>query len=212
VRPESFRPPVTLCGRHLDLVPLEPTHAPALLLAAGDADVSRYLFDPPGRTIEETERYVALLLGRQSAGTDLAFAMRTLPERTVVGATRFLRIDRENDAVEIGGTWLDRTHWRTPLNTESKYLLLRHAFAVERVHRVTIQTDLRNERSLAAIARLGAIREGIHRGDRRLPTGRFRSSVFFSILADEWPSVEQRLERLLVRPWPIPPTPRGEPV
>lgn len=141
------------------------------------------------------------LLVAQSEGTDLPFTTRTLPDHTVAGMTRFLRIDRESQWVEIGGTWLDTALWRTPVNTEAKYLMLRHAFEGESAHRVQLQTDSRNERSQRAIARLGAVREGVLREDVLLAGGYFRSSVYFSVLATEWPAVRSGLEAQLRRPW-----------
>ncbi|MGP8077541.1 MAG: GNAT family N-acetyltransferase [Thermoplasmata archaeon] len=203
MRAESFRPPVTLRGTRITLVPLGPGFRDALRHAARDPEVSRLLGTSPGRTAEGVAAYIALLLRRQAEGTDLPFAVLQGPEERAVGVTRYLHIDRPNDSVEIG-TWLDSDLWRTPVNTEIKLLLLRHAFETEGAHRVVLQTDLRNERSQRAIARLGAVREGVLRGDRVVQDGYRRSSVIFSILADEWPSVRGRLERFLERPWPGP--------
>jgi len=201
VRDRSFRPPVELLGTWVSLVPLRAEHRDDLRYAARDPEILRYLAVGPGRTTEEMEAYIALLLSRQEAGTDLPFTLVAREDGRAVGMTRFIHIDRENDSVEIGGTWLDRTRWRSPLNTEAKFLMLRHAFEVEGAHRVWLQTDLRNERSQRAIARLGATREGVHRGDRVVQGGYHRSSVIYSVLADEWPRVRHRLERLLARSW-----------
>ncbi len=202
--PTSFRTPVTLRGRHLELVPTERGHREALHRAAKDPEIHRFLVDPAGPAIEDLDALFDLVLRLQDAGDVLAFTTLRLPDRVPVGMTRFLNIDRPNEAVEIGGTWLDSSLWRTPMNTESKFLLLRHAFEVEGVHRVSIRTDLRNERSQLAIARLGAIRDGVMREDRLLRSGYYRSSVVYSILVDEWPRVKRRLERYLDRPWPRP--------
>jgi N-acetyltransferase len=207
VRAERFRPPVTLSGRYVDLVPLDRSHAAELALAARDPEVVRYLVLPMQGTREDAESVISVLLGRQRASTDLPFATRLRSSGAVVGMTRFLHIDPEDESIEIGGTFLDPTYWRTPLNTDAKLTMLRHAFDSGGVHRVTLQTDLRNERSQRAIARLGAVREGVHREDRRLPDGYFRSSVVFSILASEWPAVRDRLERALAPPWTPPPSP-----
>jgi RimJ/RimL family protein N-acetyltransferase len=178
------------------------THRDALLVAAQEPEIVRFMAFGPGRTSQAMGIYIAEILARQGAGTDLAFTITTGPEERPVGATRYIHIDRENDSVEIGGTWLDRVLWRTPFNTESKYLLFRHAFETGAVHRVWIQTDLRNERSRRAIARLGATREGVLRGDRVVGNGYHRSSVVYSVLSDEWPSVRRKLEEYLARPWP----------
>ena len=201
MRPERFRPPLTLAGRHVELVPLQRSQAAALRQAARDPEVSRFLVHPVGPTLEDVQALVDLLLDRQATGTDLAFATRLRATGDVVGMSRFLHIDPEDDSVEIGGTFLDSTYWRSPLNTDAKLAMLRFAFEDASVHRVWLQTDLRNERSQAAIARLGAVREGTHREDRRLPNGVYRSSVVFSILASEWPPVRERLEAALRRDW-----------
>ena len=197
-----FRPPLTLTGRYVELVPLERRHAPELLRAAHDPEVQRYLIQPLGTSLAETERVVDQLLRQQAEGTDLPFATRLRSSGEVVGMTRFLRIDPKDDHVDIGGTFLDIRYWRTPVNTDAKLSMLRHAFDVARVHRVSLQTDLRNERSQRAIVRLGAVREGLLREDRVLPDGAsYRSSVIFGILASEWPAVRARLEDALQSPW-----------
>ncbi len=198
---ESFRPPIRLTGERLELVPLERGQAPALLEASRDPEVGRYLVTPPARTLAGLEGQIEVLLARQRDGTDLPFCQLLRATGRPVGMTRFLHIDRTDLSVEIGGTWLERDWWRTPINTESKFLLLRHAFETEGFHRVWLQTDLRNERSQRAIERLGAVREGVHREDRLLPSGRFRTSVVYGIVADEWPRVKSRLEERLERPW-----------
>lgn len=206
MRPERFRPPVVLEGTYVRLVPLERSHAPALLYAARDPEVDRFLARPVGRTVPEVEATIDLLLRDQAVGTALPFATTLRSSSTVVGMTRYLRLDPENDAVEIGGTFLDSRYWRSPLNTDAKLAMLRYAFEDAQVHRVSLQTDLRNERSQAAIARLGAVREGVLREDRQLPRGYHRSSVIFSLLAQEWPTARRKLETALARPWsPSPP-------
>jgi RimJ/RimL family protein N-acetyltransferase len=201
MRPESLRSSFTLAGRHVELVPLDRGHRTELRLAASVPEVGQYLRHTPGRSLHDMDELIDTLLTAQAAGTDLPFTTRLLPDHRTVGMTRFLRIDRENQWVEIGGTWLDPALWRTPINTETKYLLLRHAFENEAVHRVQLQTDLRNERSQRAIVRLGAVREGVLREDVRLSDGAFRSSVYYSILTAEWPAVKSRLESYLARPW-----------
>ncbi len=201
VHPGSFRHPLTLSGRYVELVPLERGHRDALFSIASLPEVWRYLRHGPVRAPEDLDQVISALLESRDAGTDLPFTTRLLPEHRPIGMTRFLRIDRVNQGVEIGGTWLDPAWWRTPINTETKLLLLRHAFEQEGAHRVQLQTDLRNERSQRAIARLGAAREGILRDDVLLVDGTFRSSVYFSVLAPEWPAVRSRLESALARPW-----------
>jgi|HubBroStandDraft_1064217.scaffolds.fasta_scaffold00738_6 RimJ/RimL family protein N-acetyltransferase len=203
----SFRIPVTLRGRYIELVPMQREHREALLAAARDPAVFRYLRVGPVRSLADMDHVIDTIAAEQVAGTALPFTTVLLPERRPIGMTRFLRIERENRSVEIGGTWIAPEYWRTPVNSESKFLLLRHAFDVERAHRVQLQTDARNERSQAAIARLGAVREGVHREDALLPDDYLRSSVFFSILEGEWPKVRARLEAALARPWTRPASP-----
>jgi len=140
------------------------------------------------------------LLELQEGGSVLPFTIVTIPDRRPVGMFRFLYIDRENRSVETG-TWLDSSVWRTPINTEVKFLGLRYAFEEENVHRVQLKTDLRNERSQRAIERLGAVREGALREHYRLRDGTYRTSVCYSILDAEWPQVKRRLEERLARPW-----------
>jgi N-acetyltransferase len=200
----SFRVPVTLRGQYVELVPLDGSHAAETWEIARNPDVTRYLRSGPVNSEADMDRCIRDLLAGQSLGTDLPFTTRLRATGRAIGMTRFLRIDRPNQWVEIGGTWIDPRLWRTPVNTEAKLLMLRHAFEVEHAHRVQLQTDLRNVRSQTAIARLGAQREGVIREDVVMPDGYRRSSVFFSILAPEWPTVEQRLQGMLVPNWAPP--------
>ncbi|HUZ80480.1 MAG TPA: GNAT family protein [Thermoplasmata archaeon] len=204
MREPEFRPPLALVGKHLELVPLQTEHAPALSEAGRDPKVWTYIRSGAATTLSAMTAQIGVLLERQRAGTDLCFTVRRLPGHEPVGMTRFLRVDRESRGVEIGGTWYDPAYWRTPLNTEAKYLLLHHAFDVEHVHRVQLQTDARNVRSQRAIERLGAVREGQMREDVLMPDGVWRSSVLYSILESEWPAVRRSLEEKLARPWPTP--------
>lgn len=199
---DSFRAPITLAGRHVRLVPLDPSHSGPLGPVWANPEVHRYLIGLlPRADGSDLRQLIDLLLSRQESGTDLAFTTLRVSDARPIGMTRYLNIDRKNDAVEIGGTWLDPECWRTPVNTESKLLLLSHAFEHERAHRVCLQTDLRNERSQRAIARLGAEREAVLREDRRLTDDGYRTSVFFSILKSEWPGVKHSLEQMLATPW-----------
>jgi RimJ/RimL family protein N-acetyltransferase len=198
---ENFQTPVTLTGRWIRLVPLAPSHATALRAAAQDPEICRYLVPGPGETQEEMDALISLLLERQKAGTDLPFTTVLRANGRPVGMTRFHHVDRANRSVEVGGTWLDSALWRTPVNTESKFLLFRHAFETEKVHRVSLRADLRDERTQRAIARLGAVREAVFRDDRLRPDGSFHSSVVYGILASEWPSVRGGLETMLAHDW-----------
>lgn len=201
MRPEAFRSTVRLEGRYIDLVPLAAAHLDALVAAGRDPRVWEFMRYGARDRRESMAELIDLLLERQRLGQDLPFTVRRHPGEVPIGMTRYLDIDRPNRSVEIGGTWYDPAYWRTPINTEAKYLLLRHAFEVENVLRVQLKTDTRNARSQRAIERLGAVREGVLREHLILPDGVVRSSVIYSIVEREWPSVRQRLESLLDRPW-----------
>ena len=204
MRDDSLRRPVTLRGKWVQLVPLDASQADALYEAGRDPEVGRYVLEGPGPERASMDRLIERLLRRQEEGTDLPFATVRVADGRPIGMTRYLHIDRPNEQVEVGGTWLDRRCWRTPYNTEAKFLLFRHAFEVEGVHRVYLKTDLRNERSQRAIERIGALREAVLREHLLLTSGEYRSSVFYSILAAEWPRVKPGLEQKLSRPWSAP--------
>ncbi|HTT44993.1 MAG TPA: GNAT family protein [Thermoplasmata archaeon] len=198
---EGFRAPLTLTGRWVQLAPLDLSYAPALRDAARDPEVRRYLLNSPGETLEEMRALIALRLEGQRVGTGLPFVTLWRADSRPIGMTGFLHIDHVNHSVEVGGTWLDSALWRTPVNTESKFLLFRYAFEVGRVHRVSLRTDLNNERSQRAIARLGATREATFRDDKLRADGTYRTSVVFGVLASEWPRVKDGLESMLAREW-----------
>ncbi len=189
--------PVTLTGRHIRLEPLALAHVPALAVAGRDDSLWRYM--PYGDTHSDTfmHNWVAELLQRQARGTDLPFAVIHLASGMPIGATRYMDIHAADHGLEIGGTWSAPAHQRTAANTEAKYLLLRHAFEVMGVIRVQLKTDQRNERSQRAIERLGAVREGVLRDHMLMPDGHRRSSVYYSVLDYEWPSVKAGLEEKL---------------
>ncbi|MCI4319338.1 MAG: GNAT family N-acetyltransferase [Thermoplasmata archaeon] len=204
VQPRSeprFRPPVTLVGRYVELVPLSPDHALSLAKAGAEPSVWEFMVVKPATDLSAMRSAIEWLLERQSKGTDLPFTVLDRSSGRAIGMTRFLEIERSDRAVEIGGTWYDPRFWRSPINTESKRLMLEHAFDVEKVNRVQLRTDVLNLRSQRAIERLGAVREGVLRDHRVVWNGRVRSSVVYSILRGEWPSVRDRLDSFLARPW-----------
>lgn len=206
---DEFRSPVTLAGRRVRLEPLLLDHAPALRTAARNPEAYRFMFGGPGTTESDLRSFISTVLAAQSSGTDLAFTTVVAGTGRPVGMTRFLHIDRENRSVEVGGTWLAPELWRTPVNTEAKYLMFRHAFETEGFHRVSLQTDLRNERAQRSIAGLGAVKEAVFRDDKLLRDGSYRTSVFYGIVAAEWPTVKRNLEQKLERPWTAPAEPRS---
>jgi RimJ/RimL family protein N-acetyltransferase len=142
-------------------------------------------------------RWVDSALAEWQSGKSLPFVIEDRETGRIAGSTRLLDFDAANRGVEIGFTWLNPDVWRTRINTECKYLLLRHCFETIQVIRVQLKTDARNVQSQEAIERIGGVREGVLRHHRIMPDGYLRDSAYFSILAEEWPSVKARLERFL---------------
>lgn len=188
--------PVTLKGRWLTLEPIEERHAPGIFDAMQDEEVCRYLAWPPPRALDETLSLIREALDVMARGQTIVYAQVWNATGRAVGSTRLLDVRPADRQVEIGATFLARDYWRTPANTESKYLFLRHCFEALGCVRVALKTDGRNVRSQEAIARLGAVREGTLRRHMNV-RGYQRDTVYFSILDDEWPSVKSRLESRL---------------
>jgi RimJ/RimL family protein N-acetyltransferase len=188
---------VTLTGAHVRLEPLELRHAADLAAAGADPEVWRWMPVAPPASEADMRAVIDLLLERREAGAQLPFAQVELASGRAVGSTSYLDIAPADGRVEIGWTWLGRPWWRTPLNTEAKLLLLGHAFDTLHLNRVALKTDVRNERSQAAIERIGGVREGVLRAHMIRPDGSLRDTVYFSILASEWPAVRERLNRRL---------------
>lgn len=191
--------PVTLTGRAVRLEPLGRQHVPDLTAAGLDDDIWRFMPYPAARAEADILFWVDDMLARQAHGNDLPFAVVHQESGRAIGCTRYMDIQRAHRCLEIGGTWYTPAFQRTAVNTESKYLLLGHAFERLGCLRVQLKTDLRNERSQRAIERLGAVREGVLRNHMLMPDGHVRSSVYYSILAEEWPAVKIRLEEKLGR-------------
>lgn len=188
--------PVLLTGRRAKLAPLALEHVSGLWDAGRSPDIWTFFPFRP-RTLGEMAAYVQTLLNDQQAGTSLPFTIFDQETDRIVGSTRLHSVSVENRSAEIGTTWLAPDVWRTRLNTECKYLLLRHCFEKWQTVRVQLKTDLRNARSQRAIERLGAVREGVLRHHWIMLDGHVRDSVLYSILAAEWPAVKTHLaERL----------------
>jgi RimJ/RimL family protein N-acetyltransferase len=197
--------PLHLTGEHVELLPLAPGHVDELV-AAATVDRASYGFTEVPGNAADMGRYVANLLAKQQAGTDVPLVQRRRADGRLVGCTRFMDLRHWRgrpapDEVEIGGTWLAADAQRSAINTEAKLLLLTHAFETWRVDRVAIATDARNERSRQAILRLGARLEGVLRHHRPSmapgEAGRPRDTALFAITDDDWPAVRQDLERRL---------------
>src|SRR5213592_260405 len=188
--------PVTLRGRWLTLEPIEERHAPGIFDAMQDEEVCRYLSWPPPRTLDETLTLVREARELMARGQSIVYAQVCNETGRAIGSTRLLDVRPADRQVEIGATFLAREFWRTPANSESKYLFLRHCFETLGCVRVALKTDGRNLRSQEAVARLGATREGVLRRHMRVK-GYQRDTVYYSILDDEWPAVKARLEARL---------------
>lgn len=192
------RTPLVLEGEHVRLEPLSLEHAPDLFEAAQDDAIWQWLSIPRPETVDELRMHIAEALTWQERGNDLPFAVIHRGSERAIGSTRYLAIVPQHRQLEIGWTWYGTAYQRTAVNTECKYLLLRHAFELLGCIRVYLTTDLRNERSQRAIERLGAMREGVLRKYRIVAKdGYHRSSVVYSIIDDEWPGVKARLEARL---------------
>jgi len=188
--------PVILEGRHVRLEPLAKAHLAGLAQVGLEEELWRWI-PVPVRTVEEIATYIQTALQEQERGVSLPFALIEKATGRAIGSTRYGNIDRTHRRVEIGWTWVARGWQRTAVNTEAKYLLLKHAFETLACIRVELKTDSLNEKSRAAILRIGAREEGIFRNHMITASGRIRHTVYFSIVDSEWPAVKARLESLL---------------
>jgi N-acetyltransferase len=188
--------PITLTGSTVRLEPLRESHHEGLCEVGLDADLWKVI---PYRvtTPAEMADYIGKARAAEEAGSVLAFATIEIASGRPVGSTRFMNIDVGNRRVEIGSTFIGKAWQRTVVNTEAKYLMLRHAFETWHCFRVELKTDVLNERSRAAILRIGAKEEGTLRRHTLTWSGRVRDTVYFSILDSEWPEVKENLERRL---------------
>ena len=188
--------PVVLDGVYVRLEPLSLDHLPALIEIGLEPDLWRWTTQVV-RTPEEMEEYVRGALAEQAAGRALPFATVEKASGRVAGSTRFAAIEPLHRRVEIGWTWLAPPRQRTVLNTEAKFLMLRHAFERWGCVRVEFKTDVLNMRSRQALLRIGAKEEGVLRSHLITATGRVRDTVYFSVTAAEWPAVRAALEAKL---------------
>jgi len=188
--------PVTLEGRHVRLEPLAKAHLAGLAEVGLDEELWRWI-PTAVRTREEMAAYIETALQEQERGVSLPFAILEKATGRAIGSSRYGNIDRTHHRVEIGWTWVAREWQRTAMNTEAKYLLLKHAFESLGCMRVELKTDSLNEKSRAAILRIGAKEEGIFRNHMITASGRIRHSAYYSIIDSEWPAVKARLEAKL---------------
>jgi RimJ/RimL family protein N-acetyltransferase len=190
--------PVTLEGSVVRLEPLTPAHHRDLCGVGLEPELWRWTSEAV-ESPEQMMRYIETALKCRDEGSALPFATCLKSSGRVVGSTRFANIDRPNRRVEIGWTWVGSPWQRTAVNTEAKHLMLRHAFEAWGCLRVEFKTDSLNQRSRAAILRIGASEEGVFRNHMITASGRIRHSVYYSIIESEWPSVKNRLEDILCR-------------
>ena len=190
--------PVVMEGAHVRLEPLSRTHLPSLTEIGLDPELWRWTLTQI-HSLADMAAYVDAALADQQHGRALPFATVERASGRVVGCTRFANFDRANRRAEIGWTWVARPWQRTPINTEAKYLMLRHAFESLGCIRVEFKTDALNERSRAAILRLGAVEEGVLRRHMVTVGGRVRDTVYYSVLDTEWPRIREHLEAKLRR-------------
>jgi RimJ/RimL family protein N-acetyltransferase len=185
--------PVILTGSKVELIPMEARHSEGLYEAGRHTDIWKLT---QGRmfSLEDAREYVRKAL--ENAGT-LPFVIIQRASGKIVGSTRLYDISIPNRSLEIGSTWLTPAVWRTVVNTECKFLLLKHCFETLGTIRVQLKTDSRNTRSQKAIERLGASKEGVLRNHMILPDGYIRDSVYYSIIDREWPEVKLNLERFI---------------
>ena len=188
---------ITLTGKHVRLEPLDEKHIAGLAEIGRGHDFWKFMLYGEMKTEADFRYFVDDLLEREKRGTDLPFTVIHLATGRVAGSTRYLNIDRPNRGLEVGGTWYGPEFQRTAVNTECKYLLLTHAFETLKAIRAQIKTDSLNVRSQTAIERIGAVKEGVLRNHMITPDGRFRHSVFYSILDSEGAGVKKKWEEML---------------
>ena len=191
--------PVTLTGKHVRLEPMTEAHIPGLAEIGVGQKFWDFMVYGSVTSMDDMRNWVLEILSRAENGTDVPFVAIHLASGRVAGATRYMNITPKDRGLEIGGTWYGLDFQRTLVNTECKYLLLRHAFETLGCIRVQLKTDLRNERSQKAIERIGAKKEGVLRNHMILPDGRYRHSVYYSILDTEWLEVKKRLEEMMTK-------------
>jgi len=189
--------PVTLQGRRVRLEPLSfERHFGGLMEIGLDPELWRWTLNIC-TTREDLSAYLREALDMQSEGNALPFATVDQATGRVVGCTRFGNIEPKHRRAEIGWTWVGKPYQRSHVNTEAKYLMLRHAFEKWGCVRVELKTNALNRKSRAAILRIGAKEEGTLRKHATSDSGVVRDTVYFSITDDEWPGVKARLEKMM---------------
>jgi RimJ/RimL family protein N-acetyltransferase len=184
--------PVTLEGKFVRLDPMRIDHLPALCRAGIEPSLWEWT-TAIVKDESDMERYVRTALADQASGIALPFVTVERKSETIVGSTRFGNIDTTNRRVEIGWTWVNPDWQRSVINSEAKLLMLTHAFEFWKCIRVELKTDSNNKKSRAAVKRIGCVEEGILRNHMIRENGKYRDSVYFSIIESEWESVRSDL-------------------
>ena len=197
--PQFDPQPVNLIGKTIRLEPLALNHAPDLLQASAEKSIWSFMPLSGFLDVAGVEEWIRTSLEAQRAGTDLPFAIVLADTNVAVGSTRYLDIRRAHRGLEVGWTWLAPGVQRTRVNSEAKYLLLKHAFEELGAVRVQLKTDSRNIRSQRAIERIGGVLEGSLRRHMVTWDGHIRDTVYYSILDSEWLAAKRRLEAMLAR-------------
>ena len=196
--PLHIRLPLTLEGNVVRLEPIRREHASLFWEVAKNDCEEIFRWIPYAmKTREDFGKLIEKAFAEQERGESVVFATIEQSSGRTVGSTRFMNIDLVNKRVEIGSTWIAPSWQRTAVNTEAKYLMLRHAFEVWGCIRVELKTDALNQKSRNAILRIGAKEEGTLRRHLVTWTGRVRDTVYFSVLDSEWPEVKVKLEARL---------------
>jgi RimJ/RimL family protein N-acetyltransferase len=191
--------PVTLDGARVRMEPLAlERHFDGLCEIGLDSDLWRWTTNRI-QSRDDLRRYLETALREQAEGRSLPFATVDKPSGRIAGSTRFGNIDRHNRRMEIGWTWVGRPYQRSYVNTEAKYLMLRHAFETLGCVRVELKTNVLNRRSRDAMLRIGCVEEGVLRRYQRNDDGTWRDTIFYSVIDGEWPAVKARLEGMLAR-------------
>lgn len=188
--------PIFLEGTRVMIKAMDATHKEELFACGKQPDIWTYLPNNMNAA-EDMSAFVDSALRDKESGLEFPFVVYDKSLGKLVGSTRFLNVSASNRNVEIGYTWYSPEVWRTRVNTECKYLLLKYSFEEMNMVRVQFKADVRNERSNAAILRIGAVKEGVLRQDRILPDGHCRNANIYSIIDSEWPGVKERLENYL---------------
>ena len=184
-----FQSPPTLENEKIKLIPLEVHHS-AALLEANDPEIWRFMLTEI-TTLEQMEQWVTAAIRLRDQQTAIPFAVVLKEQNKIIGSTRLFGIDLTQKSCELGSTWYSKDHQRSFVNSNCKFLILRHCFETLGMMRVQIKTDERNLRSQKAIERLGAVKEGVLRKERILSGGYVRNAVVYSIIDEEWPSIKE---------------------